>query len=106
LLGLLILALRFHGAGLGYPLGVFVRRSGLVFRSPVAAMLLTIVPAALVGELLFITVSVFRQARILDVVLAARLFIPFVTNYPQTWIVGKLLVIGGLAMGCYWGAKA
>lgn len=106
LLGLLILLLGGIGLALGYPLGACVRRSGVIFRSPVAATLLTVIPAALVGELLFITASVFWRAGFLDVVLAAQLFIPFVTSYPVSWVIGKLLVIGGLALGCYLGAKA
>ena len=63
--------------------------------------MLVVVPACIVGELLYVAHTIFRQTGNFDLVLAAKWFVPFLLRYPTSWIVGKLIVIGGTAFGCY-----
>jgi hypothetical protein len=89
------------GFGLGYPLGIFLRRSGLVSRSPLMVSLPAILLACVAGEILYITVLVFRQVGVFDLTVAVRLFVPFVKSYAGSWMVLKVLVAGAIVLGCY-----
>lgn len=103
--GLLILGLGGVGCCLGYPLGLFLRRSGVPIRSPVAISLVTVIPAGLLGEFLYVVLYLFRQAGFFNLALTVQLFVPFVTSYPVSWMVGKILVVGGIALGSYLAAN-
>jgi hypothetical protein len=101
IIGLLMLVLGGVGCCLGYPLGLFLRRSGVPIRSPVALSLTTVVPAGLLGEFLFVVLFLFRKAGVFDLSVAIRFFVPFVTSYPVSWMLGKILVLGGIGLGSY-----
>jgi len=99
MLGIAILA--GIGFALGIPIGWVVRRSGLAQLSPVVVSALVVGLSALLGEILFIAVSVFLRFDVFNVNLAARLLLPFVQTYPLGWIVAKLLTAGAIAFGCH-----
>lgn len=106
--GLLIFAaiLGAIGFGLGYPLGLFLRKSGLARRSPLVVSLPAIVVSCVAGEILYIAVIIFRDFRVFDILAAARLLVPFVQGYAGSWLVLKVLVICGIVGGCYVAAAA
>ena len=94
------------GFGLGLPLGLFLRRSGVTTRAPVVTSIAAVLPACMAGELLFIAAAVFWQAGVFDLVLAMQIFVPFVASYHVSWIIGKVVVIFGVAVGCHMGIKS
>jgi hypothetical protein len=89
------------GFGLGYPIGAFLRRSGVAHVSPLAVSLSTVIAACVVGEMLLICAIVFRQTGVLDVAMATQQFIPFVKSYQPSWITGKVVAAAAIALGCY-----
>jgi hypothetical protein len=104
--GVLIALLAGVGLSLGLPLGFFLRRSGVTTRAPVMTTIAAVLPACMAGELLYIVAVVFWMAGFIDFLLAMRLFIPFVTSYSVAWIIGKVAVIIGVAVGCHVGMKS
>jgi hypothetical protein len=97
---LLILAfLAVVAAVLGYPLGVFLRRSGLARRKPVAIAIAATVAACLFGEWLFVNAIIVHQFGVVDPIAATRFFVPYVTGYSPSWIFGKLLMAAAIGGG-------
>jgi len=54
------------------------------------------------GHVLFL----YRQAGIFNLSVAVQFFMPFVTGYPVSWMVGKILVLGGIGLGSFLAASA
>lgn len=101
--GLLVFAgfLGAIGFGLGYPLGLFLRKSGLARRAPLVVSLPAIVVSCVAGEIFYIAVVIFRDFGVFDLLAAVRVLVPFVLGYAGSWLVLKILVICGIVGGCY-----
>jgi hypothetical protein len=92
--------------GLGYPIGTFLRRSGIARRWPLAVTVPTVILACVIGEMFYIATAIFWQAGVFDVALAAQCFLPFIGQYHHTWIASKVVTVGAIVLGCYIATKA
>lgn len=87
------------GLGLGYPIGVFVRKSGaapsLMQLQSVGLVLL----AGFGGEVLYIAICIYRQAGMFDISGAFQVFVPFIKSYHVLWLVNKVLLAAAISFG-------
>jgi hypothetical protein len=93
------------GAGIGYPIGVFLRRSGLPGRSHWIASAVVVVAACGFGEWLYVITLIHRNLGLIDPMLAARLFGPILRDVHPSWAALKLMVAGAIGVACYAGAQ-
>ncbi len=102
----LILPLLAAVAGLiGYPIGVFLRRSGMPGRTSWLASSAAVLATCAAGEWLYVATVLHRQGGVLDFTLAARLVVPFCANYHPSWKLAKFIVGAAIGVACYFGAK-
>ena len=105
--GVAVLAVLWAIAGaMGYPIGVFLRRSGVPASSHWLPSAVVVILACVAGEWLYVTTVVHREVKLLDPVLAGRLLLPMAQGYHPTWMAGKVLVAGAIILGCHYAAKA
>jgi hypothetical protein len=90
---------------IGYPIGVFLRRSGLPGRGHWFASTATVVAACVAGEWLYLTAVIYRQTGLIEPMLAARLFMPLLSDYHPTWLAIKGIVAIAIGISCHCAAK-
>jgi hypothetical protein len=91
---MILFAVLGFGVALGMPLGNALKRSGLARWSPLFMSLVFGLGAAVLGELVYVTILVFRAAGVVDVNTAVQIFQGVVQQYSTFWIVVKV----GLAL--------
>jgi hypothetical protein len=88
--GIMLLAVIGLGVLLGGPLGNALRRSGVARVSPVFLSLVFGIGAVVCGEIVYVTILVFRVAGVVDVNAALQVFQAVVQQYSELWIVVKV----------------
>ena len=97
---LILLFLGVLGGVLGWPIGVFLRRSGLAGRAHWLAGAIAVVAACIVGEWLFVNAMIFRRSGVIDPIAATRWLPTVVFSYNRTWMLGKIATAGAILLGC------
>jgi hypothetical protein len=102
---LVLLVVSIAGACLGMPLGTLLRRSGAVRRAPEVLSGLMVLGAAVVGELLYVTVLLFLNFGLIDLGVAAQILPIILRRYPDYMIVTKLALAFMVGLFCIIEAK-
>jgi hypothetical protein len=92
-------------AGIGWPFGWFLRRSGLARINPVWVSVVAVIFACIVGEWLFVNALVVHETGIFAPVAATQSFLPYVTRYQSSWMIAKIIVAGAIVLGCALAAR-
>jgi hypothetical protein len=85
---------------MGWPLGLFLRRSGLARPAPLVVAAVTVVLACVLGEWLFVNALVVHRFGLTGPLLGTQLFLPYVFGYSGSWFFAKILVAGAILLGC------
>jgi len=93
------------GAGLGYPIGIILRRSGAASRAHAVIGTLVVFLACGIGEWFFAALLLYLHTGILSLEFASNALGPFIANSHYSWIIGKLCVAIAIAVGCYYGTQ-
>ncbi len=70
-----------------------------------AATIIAILAASLIGEMLYVSVWFYRKFGEFDLSLGFKLLVPFFQSYEPSWIFCKLLVAAAIGLGCYFAAE-
>jgi hypothetical protein len=97
---MIFLAVLGFGVALGMPLGNALKRSGLARLSPLFMSLVFGLGAAVLGELVYVTILVFRAAGVVDVNAAVQIFQGVVQQYSTFWIVVKVALALAISFFC------
>jgi hypothetical protein len=92
-------------AVIGYPIGVFLRRSWIPGRTHWFVSSVTVLVACAAGEWLYVATLVYRQTGLIDLPLAAELLVPILRTHHPSWIASKIIVAIAIGVGCYCAAK-
>lgn len=92
-------------AAIGYPIGIFLRRSGIPGRTHWTTSLAAVLIACAAGEWLYVATLIYRLTGLFDLLLAGRVTAAVFTSYHPSWVAGKLMVAIAIGVGCYFGAK-
>jgi hypothetical protein len=99
--GTLILLSAFGvGRLLGGPLGAALKRSGVVRLSPAFLSLVFVVGAAVCGEIVYVTILMFRFLGVIDVNAALQVFQGVVQQYSTFWVLAKVLLAAATWFFC------
>jgi hypothetical protein len=101
---LIFVVLAAIAGAIGYPIGVFLRRSGIPGRTHWLARSAVVLVACAVGEWLYVATVLYRLFGLIDLVVAARMSVPYFTGYHPSWMASKLIVAGAVGIGCHCGA--
>jgi len=85
---------------LGGKLGDWLWKSGASRRAPMLVSAIVVSILVLLGELFYITIALWRQVGVPNIVMASQLFLFWIWGYSVDWMIFKIGIAACLFAGC------